>query len=457
MLKAVFGLLLTVAAFAADVPRTPPRFRVGACTHFSQDKGLLPANLSLARQAGIVSIRDEVGWRSIERTKGVYTMPESYEAYVNAAIAAGLETMLILDYGNPFYDNGDKPLSPEAVEGFVKYSEFIVRHFKGRVKLYEVWNEWDIGIGGTTPANALTYVNLLAKVYPRIKVIDPSIVVMGGAMTPGGLQRGWFEEMLKAGGLKYLDEVSIHTYNYSNSGRERTPEAFGEWMFKVDEMIRKYSGGTSYAVNVTEMGWPTQIDRRGTPPEVSASYLARMYLLARTMPFMRGIWWYDFQDDGWKHSYNEANFGIIRPDLTPKPGYFALKDIAALAGQSEYAGRVDVGDPDVWLLKFRGPGDQDTWAVWSSHEDDDWQITLESHRPEPQPLLLTLVGSGSMQRPWGARDWAGSRGAAIDKTHIELTVRGVPWLVTGDLDGVTVAGVKRRDFPEAQRFTQFLR
>src|SRR5207248_11095669 len=129
---------------------------------------------------------------------------------------------------------------------------------------------------------------------------------------------------------------------------------------------------------VTEMGWPTQIDKRGMPPRASADFLARMYLLSRTLPFMKGIWWYDFQDDGWNATYNEANFGIVRPDLTPKPAYFALAGVAGLVSTSEYIGRVDTGDPDVYVLKFRQKSGKEVWAVWSAHEDDDWQVELKA-------------------------------------------------------------------------------
>ena len=128
--------LCLLAAGALAQPARPPAFRVGVCTHFSQGKGYLPENLSLARQAGIRSIRDEATWRPVERVKGQFAMPEAYDAYVDEAVRLGLEPLLILDYGNPFYDGGDKPISAEAVEGSVRYSEFLVRHFKGKVKLY---------------------------------------------------------------------------------------------------------------------------------------------------------------------------------------------------------------------------------------------------------------------------------------------------------------------------------
>lgn len=448
LISCALGAALT--AWAVE-PVKPGPFIVGVCTHFSQGKGILGPNLSMMRQAGATAIRDEVGWRGVEREKGQLKMPEEWETFVKRAAAERLEPMLILDYGNKFYDNGDKPLSDEAMEAFTRYSEFVVKTFKGVVKHYEVWNEYDIKIGGTSPGSAENYAKMIKKIYPRIKAIDPSIIVYGGAMTPSGVNNGWLEKMLAAGALPYMDVVSIHTYNYSRPGREHTPEAWAEWMQKTQDLIAKYNGGKQAPLYITEMGWPTQIDRRGTAPRVSADYLSRMYLLARTMPFLKGIWWYDFQDDGWSATYNEANFGMVRPDLTPKPSYFAMAGIADVVSKAQFTGRVDTGDPDLFVLKFRQKAGADVWAIWSAHEDDDWQVTLKTSAANAKPLTVTQVGGRGVARPWGSRNWADERNASVSEKELTLVVRGTPWLVSGDLSGVTFGSVKQRPYPEATR------
>ena len=105
------------------------RFNVGVCTHFSQDKGIVEMNIESMRNAGIGAIRDEATWSSLEREKGRLVMPERINHYVRRASAAGLDVILILDYANRFYDDGDRPRSAEAIEGFCRYAEFVVRHF----------------------------------------------------------------------------------------------------------------------------------------------------------------------------------------------------------------------------------------------------------------------------------------------------------------------------------------
>jgi hypothetical protein len=56
-----------------------------------------------------------------------------------------------------------------------------------------------------------------------------------------------------------------------------------------------------------------------------------------------------------------------------------------------------------------------------------------------------------VDRPWGARNWADERNPAAMPDRIELTVRSTPWLVSGNLARVSVAGVKKREFAENTR------
>ena len=76
-------------------------------------------------------------------------MPSGFDNLVDQALQAHLQPLLILDYGNRFYDSGDKPASPQALSAFARYAAFVVLHFKGKVHMYEMWNEWNTTTGNT--------------------------------------------------------------------------------------------------------------------------------------------------------------------------------------------------------------------------------------------------------------------------------------------------------------------
>lgn len=443
-----FLFLFSVTSICnADAP-SETSFLVGACTHFSQGKGALPLNLEMLSQAGIMSIRDEAGWRSVEQRKGELSMPERYDRYVREAEEAGLQVLLILDYSNSFYDDGDRPQSPEAIEGFCRYAEFMVKHFGKRVRLYEVWNEWDIPIGlprrhqehdgkrnfGSSEA----YVKLLKPVYERIKRVDPEITVIGGAPTSGAVNRGWLEGIVKRGALEYCDAISIHSYNYSAPFPGRSPENCSKWMDSVQAMLKRYNHDKPVPFYVTEMGWPTHAGKHGTDPHRSASYLARLYLLARTSPSFRGLWWYDFQDDGWNAEYNESNFGIVRPDLTPKPAYHVMADISGLVARGRFVKEIEHEHTGLRVLAFTYRS-KDVWALWSE-DNRDRQVIL-THPGKPSEAVIHQAGHKPRTRSWGHRPWARNRGATLNSQQLSCVVGERPVLISGALAGVRVSKV----------------
>src|ERR1700739_1165217 len=136
-------------------------FEIGISVHLANDPGHVPSQLNLAGQAGVTSIREEVLWADVERQKGSLAIPPSVDSLVNEALHAGFRPVLILDYGNQFYDSGDKPLSPQALSAFVRYAVFVTQHFKGRVNTYEMWNEWNGMVGNTHRGAAQDYVRFL--------------------------------------------------------------------------------------------------------------------------------------------------------------------------------------------------------------------------------------------------------------------------------------------------------
>jgi hypothetical protein len=433
---------------------------MGVGTHFGQDKGYLEGNLDVMEQAGVTSLRDEIHWAEVEREKGVLEVPPSRDEYVRRAAARGIEPLLILDYANPFYDGYRRPTSREGIEGFTRYAEFMAEHFKGVVKSFEVWNEYDIPIGGGNiqgSGDPAAYVRMLKPVYARLKEIDPRITVVAGGMTNAGMYNGFLDGLLENGVLEYCDVLSVHPYNFGQMPlQKRRPEAWwGEMQYYLRPKLRRYNRGEDFPVYVTEMGWPTQINDTGVTQELAAAYCARLYLLAGTLPFLRGIWWYDFQDDFWSFDDREGNFGLVRPDLTPKEAYHAYAAVSDLVAAGAYERRLDTPDPDIWAVLYAAPRGaarrfgRDVLAVWSAHLDDDWSVVLRSRRPKP--VALEQVGRPALDRDWGRREWYDDRGAPVIPNELEVTLRRMPVLVRGDLDSVSVTRVTRRDFPEMTR------
>lgn len=390
--RAILWLSLAGACAGED-------FIAGIGTHSTTREGL-----ALIRQAGIPSLRDDIHWAEVEREKGVLAMPERYDRYVDDALRLGIEPVLILCYGNKFHDGGSYPLSAEASEAYARFAEFVVGHFKGRVHKFEIWNEWNIAISlpkGTPRGGPLEYVGLLRKVYPRLKAIDPGITVIGGALSGNAVAKGWLENACQAGLLDNLDAFSFHPYCYREGAEARLPEnGFVKLIRDSQEVTRRYQK-REIPIYITEVGWPNHRLADGSTPEDTARFLERTFLLARTMPFIRGLWWYDFRDDGPDPDEREHHFGIVSADLTPKPAYHAMAAICALFKEARYDGEV-TGVPGAHILKFRRDSGETVFVLWSRDEAGP-TVPFEAGGASAPVARLTELGGGAMPCGWARR------------------------------------------------------
>lgn len=427
-----------------------PRFIVGAKVHFTHGQGPLSEMLSLMKQGGLNSLYEDFYWAAVEQKKGEYQMP--YEKIVDESLAVGIRPAIALAYWNQFYNNGGSPVTDESREGFAKYCEYVVGHFKGRARRYEIWNEWGGYLGGFAPDVPRTgqsienYVKLIKHVYPRIKAVDPNAIVQGGWMIDE-----YLDELIERGGLEYLDAVGLHGYPYNAGPQRYSPEGWIEWVKRADAKLAKASPNKTMPFYITETGWPTHILADGTNPDKVLPYIARMYLLGRTVPRLAGIYWYDFQNDrGFMPEDAEANFGLVDIDLMPKPAWFGLRDVADLVATGEYLGRVDTSDPNAYVLKFKRKDGKDVLAIWSTTADDFRRIVLKTTQPNPAPVEFQKVGHVPVTRGWGSYAFLEKEPFIADQLFV--TVGETPWLIIGDLSNVTVLPeVKIRPMPESKR------
>ena len=101
---------------------------------------------------GVKKVRLQSGWQRTEKEKGVYDFAW-LDSIVDKMIEFGIEPWLCLCYGNKLYTEeagkhfgavGCPPIKTEEErQAWDAYVTETVKHFKGRISLYEVWNEPD--------------------------------------------------------------------------------------------------------------------------------------------------------------------------------------------------------------------------------------------------------------------------------------------------------------------------
>ena len=362
----------------------------GTQTHFGQwwnYKKVLP----LVEKAGIKWIRDDFGWQNIEMEKGVLSLDDPEAAkkllktnayfkkadnYVNDANVRGIDVIMVLVYGNKHYPYEN---FEEFKKGYANYCAFAAKHFKGKVKVWEIWNEpTNFAIrgayGGSWNAIEETqgkkclwlrrYTDLVIAAAKAIRKVDPdATIIAGSCVFPINYH---FMDLLKAKGeAKILDGMVIHPYTYklppevSPYGGDVIAKRDGMSVCDdSDENIYTYSsiikntkakmkavGMKNTDIYATEFGFSTYHRTLGSvaadlgdhifegfSEAAQAKYLARFFILHLVNGIKVAIQ-YDFQDDGNSPKHMEHNFGMVKlpsSNYEPKPSYYAVQRICAL-------------------------------------------------------------------------------------------------------------------------------
>jgi len=315
-----------------------------------------PQIINLVRGAGFSWVKQQVRWADVEPQQGHYNWG-ALDSAVNVANASGVKVLFSV-VGAPGWasvSNGSYPRNPQD---FAHFMSQMASHFRGRVAAYEVWNEEnfarEVGPGNI---NAGNYVELLKAAYPAIKDGDPNALVVSGAPTPTGVNDPniaerdltYLQQMYTyQGGVvkKYFDVLGAHNEPYANPpdqtvANHTNPAYSGDPSF----FFRQVEDYHNLMVNVgdgnkqiweTEIGYdantqaPAGYSGWTVSPQQQATYLVQLFQYARAhYPWMGAIfvWNLNFQqvvpqgDEKW-------GFGVLNPDLTPRPAYSALRSMA---------------------------------------------------------------------------------------------------------------------------------
>jgi len=371
--KAVLVLCIASASYNAYA------FEVGVNVHLNEKNRDSDYYLQLLNQYGFTSLRGEFPWQQNELAKGEYKVGSQLvvadNVYASAKSERGISPLVVIDYSNKLYAAyRDYPRTPEAIQAFANYAYWVASKYKGKVKYYEVWNEWLNGTGLTARPLVLpspdVYYNLVKATYQAIKRADPNAIVMTGSFNPGvDKDRAWFDEQIKLGILNYIDGITIHPYNYRfNNVDDRTAEANIKMITAYHDNILR-TQGKDMPIYITEMGVPNYQGKGGLSREDAAKFVVKYTLLAKSNSFIKGVWWYDLKDDGNNPNINENNFGMLDYNGRPKLAMLDLEKTIALL-KSHNLSKVTYGsDGRVTIMLDRN--NQNSYVYWYQKKNEN--------------------------------------------------------------------------------------
>ncbi len=388
----------------------------GASTPFGVGVHLLgthnAALVQLIAGLGAGMVRDDAVWATVEKAPGSYNF-SSFDPAMQMLQQNSLDPLLILDYNNRFYDNGQTPYDAAGLAAFANYAKALVTHYGQQVKEVEVYNEYN-GTFSTGPCarKPACYAQLLRSTYQAVKSVRPDVMVIGGAVF--STDTSWFRQLFADGALAYMDAVSDHPYAPFDLV---SPEVQGleEEMQELQGLIRQYNHGVAKPVWITEIGWPSCLLH--VSERAQADYLVRGTILSQAAGVQK-ILWYDAVNDGSDSTKMEQNFGLLRQRdalgrYTPKPDFVAYAVLIRELANRSFLGRESVF-PGIYDMRYSG----NLRVFWSTLLNQS--VTLSTNAP-----VTAISMTGRMQ--------------TLVPSHgrIVLNVTPDPMYVLGNISGVS--------------------
>ncbi|MBF6555710.1 MAG: discoidin domain-containing protein [Acidimicrobiales bacterium] len=244
------------------------------------------------------------------------------------------------------------------------------------VTMWEPWNESN----NTGWNNANEYVSeVLQPFYSAVKSVEPGTgsTVIGGSSLDVSI--GWWQQLIGAGGLNFVDAASIHPYPGNN-------DSFEEWgnIPQIRELQTMLAGKPLW---FTEIGWWSDGDY---------NFLNQANMVSRAM-----IWQKVLNIPVWSYFYNEGNWGndgvsfsLIQAgsvDDYVKPAALATMTTANQVAGRPYLTMPATGIPQTYEATF-GPGSGQTSrlaALWSDGLTSTGSVTVTAPGGGSIPVTVT--------------------------------------------------------------------
>jgi len=322
-------LSLAVAEVSASDARD---VMLGVNTHLGQRWQRLPLTNGILAKTEFVSLRDEVYWSRVELVRGELRYPAEIgelQALARTLAVKGGRLVVVLGYGNKFYDNGRHPRSDSAIAAYANYCRFVAKAFSGYQVVFEIWNEWNSELGvprGGGVGSPSEYVKLLRTVVPAIRSAAADATIVSTGLARGVEEMEWLRRFISLGGASLVDGLGLHLYIFNKPGW--TASRLKSWLENISKEASPLGDAVRQkGVYVTEFGVPLKGD---ASREMRSELIDGLEALAES-PVVRGVWVYQLVDDHPSQyrssSDDESNFGMFDFDGNPKAHFGEVNEL----------------------------------------------------------------------------------------------------------------------------------
>ncbi len=340
------------AAVARPAPVASGQLGLAVPLHELVDSfgGDMSATFAQYARLGVRWVRTDFWWNQVQpAANGGYAF-SALDRVVTNANRHGIKIVAELQ-GLPQWVSGTGGVASAANKSaYVSFAAAAARHFRGKVRYWEIWNEPNLqGFWGAQP-DAADYTRLLKAAYTAIKAVDPDTVVITGGLSPAPETAGdhvgaveFFKQMYANGAHGFFDAVGFHPYSWPlMPGDPASWNGFRIMRTDIrDTMVA--NGDGAKRVWITEFGAPTNGSRAVTERQQAAN-LEQASEFAHATPWAGPLFWYTYQDRGGSTADTENWFGLVGPKGEHKLSYRAYRDIAGDRLKAGRSGKAETRD-----------------------------------------------------------------------------------------------------------------
>ncbi|HTL30628.1 MAG TPA: glycosyl hydrolase, partial [Tepidisphaeraceae bacterium] len=318
-----------IAPLAAPTPKTSPIGIDVAMAWIYPDEAQRHAVANLCNLAGMNWVRDRMSWPELESKPGEFAPPNRYDQTAELQTKAGLNVLQVNHIGPPWLKNAKR--FPLDLRDAYRFYKEMAKRFKGKIVALEPWNEADIDMfGGHTGCEMAS---MQKASYLGIKAGNPDMIACQNVFAIARPETLADFTANRAG--PYFDRFDVHHY----VALHRYDEYYA--------LYRAASSGkpmwvTEFNITVSWSGDPKAQEPNDQNLHIQAERVAKMF--SKTL--FNGV---KAQFYFMLPHYVEGKlqYGLLRPDLTPRPGYVSLAAAGRLLAGAKPLGRLKVANEDV--------------------------------------------------------------------------------------------------------------
>ncbi len=306
---------------------------------------------SLCTLAGMNWTRDRLNWREVEPEPEKWSGKGRYDDSALAQSGAGLNVLQVNHISPPWANPVAKRFPLDLRHAYRFYRE-MARRWHGKVRAFEPWNEADIDMFGGHTGSEMA--SLQKAAYLGLKAGDPGITACLNVFALHN--RAQLADLHDNEAWPYFDTFNLHHYapfdDYPKLYADFRAVSAGRplWVSECALPV-KWSGSEA-------LKEPSDADLRVQAERVAKTFPCSLHEGSRaTLYFMLP-----------HYVEGQTQFGLLRPDLTPRPGYVALAAVGRFLAGAEPRGRLAQAPDTVRGFVFRARPDgvvRDVLVSWT--------------------------------------------------------------------------------------------